>query len=109
MSASPIEEQRALRKHSWRTSVLHGLAILFLCVAIIMCCIVMIVPGIVSRNMRIYLICVQAVPAISLLVLLCMPSVRNKPGLVQNFSAMGFAVSFYAFGIVTDTIIRLYL
>jgi hypothetical protein len=98
----------SLRKHSWRTSVLHGLSVLFLCVAIAMSCVIMLVPGMVNHKLRVYLICVQSVPAISLLVLLLLPSVRVKPGLVQNFSAMGFAVSFYAFGIVTDTIIKLY-
>lgn len=101
-------ERRALRKHSWRTSILHGLAILFLCVAIVMSVAIVVVPGVVSQAMRIYLLCVQSIPALSLLVLLSLPSVRDKPGLVQFFSAMGFAVSFYAFGITTDTIITMY-
>jgi hypothetical protein len=101
-------DRRALQKHGWRTSALHGLAILFLSISIVMGIVIVAMPGVMSQSLRVYLVCVQSIPACSLLVLLVLPGVRRKPGLVQFFSAMGFAVSFYAFGIATDTIITLY-
>jgi hypothetical protein len=103
-----LTEKQALRKHSWRTSILHGLAILFLSVAILLNVILLSIPRGMGASLRIYLVSVQSVPAVTFLVLLLLPSVRRRAGLVQFFSAIGFAIAFYAFGITTDTVISLY-
>jgi hypothetical protein len=99
------QTEQAIKGHSFRTSLLHVVAVYFLFLQIGLAVVVVCLPDVLHHSLRVYFVSVLGGPSTLLAILLLLPSVRSRPQLVQYLTAFAFAVSFFGFGVAADSVI----